>query len=356
MKSAGSAMTTGTKSAAQGARSLPWSRLTRSGRLRRSRQLAEVALERYDLPGAQLHFLRDGDNLLYRVATPTGGRFLLRVQEPSRRNTDELRSELLWLSALRHDGGLAAPEPIPTQDGALVAEVSVAGVPQPHYGVLLRWVEGRRRVAALTPEDARLMGAYTARLHQFARSWPAPEGFVRPRWDPERWLGSASPLWTRGERAYTADDLGTFEAATQRIRRDLSVLGESPDTVGLIHADLAPSNFVFRAGATCAIDFEECGWGYYLFDIAVALTALEDYGAHDDRLQAAFLDGYRGTGPLPTAVAEFRETFMALVLIKIVAWLLSWEDPALRPRGPSYLAYAVDRLRQFVERPASGPR
>lgn len=318
--------------------------------------MAEAALARYNLPGAQLRFLREGDNLLYRVATPVSGRFLLRMQETRRRSVDELRSELLWLAALRREGGLDAPEPIPTRDGALVAEVSVVGVPQPRYGVLLRWVEGRHRMADLTPEDAGLMGAYTARLHRLARGWPAPEGFVRPRWNPERWLGPTAPLWTRGECAYTAGELDIFKAAAHRIRRDLSVLGEGPDTVGLIHADLAPSNFVFRAGEACAIDFEECGWGYYLFDIAVALTALEDYCAHGDRLQSAFLDGYRGDSPLPTVVAEFRETFMALVLIKIVAWVLSWEDPAQRPRGPGYLADAVERLGRFVERAASDRR
>jgi len=278
------------------------------------------------------------------------GWFLLRVQEPTRRSADELRSELLWLSALRREGGLAAPEPLSTRDGAAFAAVSIPGVSQPRRCVLLRWVEGHRRAANLTPVHAHRMGAYTARLHRFSRGWSAPAGFARPRWDPERWIGASSPLWSRATQVYTSDELRTFAAAARRIRGDLRALGEGPNTFGVIHADLAPVNFVFRSGEAYAIDFEECGWGYYLFDVAVALTALEDYGEHSGRLQDAFLDGYRRESPLPELDPEFREAFMAIVLIKIVEWTLGWEDPALRPRGDEYLAHAVKRLRHFADR------
>ncbi len=327
----------------------PWGHLTRVGRLRHIRHLAEVALGCYDLPGVRLSFLRAGDTLLYRVITPDSDRFLLRLQEPARRSTDELRSELIWLLALRHEGGFTVPEPIPTKDGALFAEVTIDGVPGPRRAVVLRWVEGRQRADSLTPADAYRMGSCMARLHSFARGWSAPVGFARPCWDPERWIGAASPLWARGMTVYTEAELAVFAAAARRIRREVRALGETPEAIGMIHADLAPSNVVFRAGEAHAIDFEECGWGYYQFDIAVALTALEDYGARGDQLQAAFLDGYRGESPSPEADATIRATFMAIVLMKIVAWTIEWDDPALRPRSAEYLARAVDQLRRYVE-------
>jgi Ser/Thr protein kinase RdoA (MazF antagonist) len=333
----------------------PWGHLTRVGRLRRTRHLAEVALSRYDLPGARLSFLRAADNMLYRVFTPDSGHFLLRLQEPARRSTDQLRSELLWLLALRHEGGFAVPEPIPTRDGALFAEVTIDGVPGSRRAVVLRWVEGRRRAGSLTTADARRMGVCMARLHSFARGWSAPAGFARPGWDPERWVGAASPLWARGMTVYTEAELAVFAAAARRCRREVRALGETPEAIGMIHADFAPSNVIFRGGAAHAIDFEECGWGYYQFDIAVALTALADYGARGDQLQAAFLDGYRRESPSPAGDALIRATFMAIVLMKIVAWTIEWDDPALRPRSADYLAHAVDRLRRYVEHREIGP-
>ncbi len=327
----------------------PWGHLTRVGRLRHIRHLAEVALGCYDLPGVRLSFLRAGDTLLYRVITPDSDRFLLRLQEPARRSTDELRSELIWLLALRHEGGFTVPEPIPTKDGALFAEVTIDGVPGPRRAVVLRWVEGRQRADSLTPADAYRMGSCMARLHSFARGWSAPVEFARPCWDPERWIGAASPLWARGMTVYTEAELAVFAAAARRIRREVRALGETPEAIGMIHADLAPSNVVFRAGEAHAIDFEECGWGYYLFDIAVALTALEDYCERGAGLWDAFLAGYQGSRPTLGANAAFIETFLALVSIKIVAWTLGWDDPALRPRGPDYLAQAVTRLRHYTE-------
>src|SRR3954451_20374825 len=120
-----------------------------------------------------------------------------------RRTADELNSELLWLSALHRDGGLVAPEPRPTRTGALFAGVSADGVPLPRHCVLLHWVEGRNRAASLTPEDARVMGVYMARLHRFARSWSVPEGFVRPRLNPGRWIGAAPSLWSQSEQGFS---------------------------------------------------------------------------------------------------------------------------------------------------------
>ena len=277
----------------------PWAQLTPAGRQRRLRRLAETALGRYDRAGARLSFLRAGDNLLYRVASPDGGRFLLRLQPFSRQGANETHSELRWLTALRHEGGLPVPEPIPTRAGMPFAEVTGDGVPEPRRCVLLRWVPGRHQTSGMTPTAAHAMGACMARLHDFSRVWSPPAGFARPRWESERWLADAAPIWTRGAEIYTPDELAVFTVAARRIRADLLALGATPETYGMIHADLAPSNVVFTGGNAHAIDFEECGWGYYLFDIAVALTALEDYCAREAGLWAAFLAGYQGGAPKP---------------------------------------------------------
>jgi len=88
------------------------------------------------------------------------------------------------------------------------------------------------------------------------------------------------------------------------------------------------------------------GWGYYLFDLAVALVALEDYGPRGAALQRAVLAGYQTVGVLPAGYATHGAAFVALVRIKIVAWVLSFEGAA--PRPPAYLAQAVEHLSRFV--------
>ncbi len=136
-------------------------------------------LERYNIEDAHVSFLQEVDNLLYRVVSPTHGQFLLRMHQVSRHSEAELHSELLWLAALRHEGQLPVPEPIRTRDGSLICEVASSDVPEPRRCVLLRWIPGKRKRASLRPEDAKPMGSYMARLHEYAERWTPPPEFLR---------------------------------------------------------------------------------------------------------------------------------------------------------------------------------
>ena len=64
------------------------------------------------------------------------------------------------------------------------------------------------------------------------------------------------------------------------------------DADGLIHADLHLGNAIFQGGDVKLIDFDDCGTGPRLYELAVALWELRDrpdYPAYRD----ALLDGYR---------------------------------------------------------------
>lgn len=330
-------------------RSHPYHLLSRMSRLRRLRKIAEAALARYDIPDAQISFLQEADNLLYRVASPAQGQFLLRVHELTRHTEPEIRSELLWLDALRREANLPVPEPILTQDGSPLCEVSSDGVPEPRRCVLLRWIPGQRKRASLGTKDVRLMGAYMARLHQHAEQWTPPADFVRPRWDREHLFGALVLILRVGTNVYRDAELHLFAAAAQRIRENLQGLGNGSEVFGVIHSDPNPSNFVFRGGAVYAIDFEECQWGYYHFDIVVTLSELKKYGDRYEQLRIAFLDGYQHVRSLPQGFLQYEETFEMMQIIEIVQWVLEWECTTFRWWGPDYLAFAVTALTKFLD-------
>ena len=50
-------------------------------------------------------------------------------------------------------------------------------------------------------------------------------------------------------------------------------IGKGPDAYGMIHSDLYPENVLFKAGRALPIDFEDCGYGYWMWDIAIALCS-----------------------------------------------------------------------------------
>lgn len=316
-----------------------------SRRLRR-RNRAKAALERYGLRGARFAWLKGEEGqgkLLFRVQSPARGRFLLRIHEPRHRTEDALRSELLWLQALRRETSLAVPEPVPALDGSLVSAVSFEG--EPRRCVLLSWQPGRHKMVSLSPLDLSLAGQYVARLHRHSERYAAPEGFVGSRaWDWDWLFGEAVPLWNKGESVYSPGEMDVFRAAAERVRRDLQELGQDSSVFGAIHRDLIPRNLVFRDGEVYAIDFENCGWGYYLFDLAVTISALEYYGGRCAPMQAAFLDGYQRERPLPEG--QYLETFMAMRVVRRVNRVLA--SPTRLPWGPRCLRGSVVGLEVFL--------
>ena len=130
-------------------------------------------------------------------------------------------------------------------------------------------------------------------LHDQADAWTPPPGFVRIRWDHETFFGN---IMVYGETP-AADCWDTAaERATcplpRQWRPGWSTSCRSTGGTGLIHADLHLGNALFHRGAVKLIDFDDCGTGPRLYELAVALWELRDdpdYPAFRD----ALLAGYR---------------------------------------------------------------
>jgi Ser/Thr protein kinase RdoA (MazF antagonist) len=95
-----------------------------------------------------------------------------------------------------------------------------------------------------------------------------------PRWDCHWAFGESVPLWREGEQFYSASEMAVFEAAAQREHEDLQELVYARDAFGPIHRDLHLSNILFHSRRVGVVDFDMCGLGHYLFDLAVLLNAL----------------------------------------------------------------------------------
>src|SRR5215207_11187140 len=118
--------------------------LGQRGQVGRLKQLAQAALEQYDLDIARLTPLVHAENTTFRLDGADGARYVLRITRPGKNTLEGVRSEMNWLAALRRDTDLSVPEPVPTRDGALLTVAAAPGLPTPHICTLLRWVEGRR--------------------------------------------------------------------------------------------------------------------------------------------------------------------------------------------------------------------
>jgi Ser/Thr protein kinase RdoA (MazF antagonist) len=341
----------------------PYDQLTRLGRLRRLRQLAQVALGQYALTGAHLTFLQYVGNVIYRVDTShpvssTGqkgpyleNRYVLRIL--TIRDMETIASELVWLAALSREAGLPVPEPVPTLDGRLLTTVTTPGVPQGRVVSLMRWVDGKRLTTGLRPSHFWSWGQVMASLHKFSAGWQPPEGFKRFRWDWAGLLGGRD--FIRPVEAYETmmpqQYREPFQVMSQKAREVMEALGQGPDAYGMIHADMYPENVLFRDGQAFPIDFEDCGYGYWMWDIAVALCTwpwTEDWYWKRD----AFLEGYATEHTLPESQLKQLDLFMAIQYATMVLWAtaLIKNDPARQAEHTEWQSQNGNNLLRYFER------
>lgn len=296
-----------------------------STELQQINELARAALERFGLDrDSSVELCNVSENHTYRVDDPgTGSRFALRVHRPGYHTRAEIESELSWIDALSADGVVQTPGVVRATDGERV--VSVAG---PELGernvVLFEWLAGAEpdldsgESAAAQFET---LGAVSARMHEHARSWLRPAEFTRSSWDYDGTLGANGP-WGRWQ-----DGLGVGPEERRQLERldatiaaRLQAYGQGNRRFGLVHADIRLANLLMDGDRVRVIDFDDCGFSWYMYDFATTVSFIEDHPRVPE-LRAAWLRGYRSVTELdPSDEAEL-ETFVMLRRLMLLAWI-----------------------------------
>lgn len=289
------------------------------------------------------------ENHTFRVEAP-GGTHILRLHRPGYQSPAAIESELAWLQALRAAAAVPVPLPLPGSNGALVQEVE-----EGRYAVLFALEPGREP----TPEDDlvpffRTVGAYAARTHLHVLHWSLPQGFTRPTWDAGAIL-DADGLWGDWRRAphLTAAGRATLTALDERLRAVLAAYGTSPDRFGLIHADMRLANLLVAPGRTTLIDFDDCGFGWYLYDFAASLSFLETSPLAPD-LRRSWLAGYTAVRPLQTEDLAVIDAMVLLRRMALLAWIGSHsETPLAQEHAPRFATDTVDLAAAWLTAPVA---
>lgn len=299
--------------------------LAPEARIARIERLASSALDRWRLGDARVALLHHRENAVFRVDATTGDRFALRVHRPGYQTRASVQSELAWTDALR-EAGIDSPASVVGADGERVQEVAHTDVPDARLCVLFRWVEGTPLAGTDTLAAFELLGTINAKLHRHAEHWTPPPGFVRQRWDLDGMLGEHA-LWGRfGDlAALTGAERALLSRAADAVRSDLARHGTAPDRFGLIHADLMPDNVLVHAGVPQLIDFDDCGFGWFLYDLATLLLLHEGRPRHDAARQA-WLRGYRGVRALDDAQLERLPALTMARRLVVLGWLHTRRD------------------------------
>ncbi|CAN5377578.1 phosphotransferase [soil metagenome] len=290
---------------------------------------AQLALAAFGMPAdAELTFIKYRENHVYRVRAKGLDRSL-RMHRVGYRTDDELRSEIASIAQF-HAGGISVPAPAVALDGGHVATfVDASGTRR--QATMQAWIDDGREFGdsaavfsgAERPSDQELhdLGALIARMHDVAAAGP-PTAYARPAWDAAG-LAGPTALWGTASLlpSLSVEDRALLDDADRRIAADLAALATTADRFGVIHADFTFENVLVTERGLVALDFDDSGPGWFLFDLTTPVFWCSPH-PDADAMTAALNEGYRSVRPLPDEAG--------------------WHT-LLLARALSYLGWAADR-------------
>ena len=308
-----------------------------------------------------LSLLKLRENAVYAVTNRAANeKLVIRVHRAGYHSDAELRSEWQWITGLK-EYGVLTPEPRWSRNGRMFEIVEAPGVPEPRQVDIVDWIEGEQLGSVEeglegSPEQVRArfatLGATMAKMHNQAQHWQAPQGFTRHAWDVDGLTG-AEPFWGRFWElpALGARQRDMMLEVRDRLRAGLTELGTAPDIYGVIHADLVFENVLTGADGIRVIDFDDCGYGWHLFDIATSIIFLHGTG-HFAMAKEALVAGYRQNRPLPD---DHLAWFPVLLMARATTYL-GWmhtrsETETAREMTPYIIDLVCSLAEEYLERP-----
>ncbi len=258
--------------------------------------------------------------------------YCLRVHRPGYQSRASIESELSWLTALRRDVGVPAPAPVAGSNGKLLQEI-MAPAGDFRLAVLFPFAPGQEP----QPDDDleplfHILGGFAARMHCHATQWTPPAGFERQVWSGAHIL-DANGLWGDWRQAPGVDapTRVLLDRLDAELRHSLEKYGTSADRFGLIHADMRLGNLLVDGDAVTLIDFDDCGFCWFSYDFAAAVSFHETHAAVP-ALRAAWLAGYQAIRPFSAEDIAALETMVLLRRMALLAWIGSHGETGLAQR------------------------
>jgi Ser/Thr protein kinase RdoA (MazF antagonist) len=227
----------------------------------------------------------------------------------------------MWIDALQQEDVVGTVTALPAKSGERVIQLATDVLPERSV-VLFAWEEG-----APPDPDAdllpvyRTLGAISAGMHEHARRWQQPAAFTRFAWDFDTALGPQGH-WGPWQDAVglDAENRDLFQRTVDVIDRRLQAYGKGPARYGLIHADMRPANVLVLGDDVRAIDFDDCGSGWFMYDFATTISFIEEHPMVPE-WRAAWLEGYRSAGTLSAEDEAELDTFVMLRRMMLLCWV-----------------------------------
>jgi Ser/Thr protein kinase RdoA (MazF antagonist) len=302
------------------------------------KSLARRVLAHYDLDVERLSSGRELWNTIFEVRTRDGGRYALRINRPGHRTELEVRSELLWLDAIRRDTDLMVPQPVHARDGQLLVTESLDG--RDRFAALFTWLPGRHvRRRAPSPRVGWLLGRTTARLHDHADTFRPPAEFSSHRFDRICGIGERPTVFSDEPNVIlTPDRKARLREAAAETQDETDRLYKDPSGARFLHADMHFGNVKLLHGDMGVLDFDDSLWCFPVQDIGIAAYYLQ-WRSNKDALMEAFRTGYETVREWPEAYPGQVWTYVRARALDLIDVSFEVDDPGYQAQLPSIIEF-----------------
>ncbi len=309
---------------------------------------ARAAAREHGVPDAHLTLLNVSENATYRADTQDGRRLVLRVHRTGYHTREAIHSELTWVRALREDRVVRTAPVVPTPDGREIVAVTHPGGEE-RFVVAFEWVNGIEPPEDRLVEDFAQLGGIAARLHEHAKAWQRPAGFTRFTWDYDTSLGDRGH-WGRWQDGLGVghDELDVLGRCAEVLRGRLESFGKGRDRFGLVHADMRLANLLVDGPDVAVIDFDDCGFSWFLYDLGSSLSFIEHLPVVPELIDS-WVRGYRAVAPLSAEDVAELPTFVMLRRLLLVSWIGSHSAvPEAQALGAPFTAVSCDLAETYL--------
>ena len=288
---------------------------------------AREALTAWTIDCASISLVHIAENITFKVDATDGSQYALRFHRPTYHTLEELVSERTWTKALLA-AGLDCPVGVETTRGDEYSRARING--EERYVGINTWVEGIPLWQFLSNHEisqtTRIrwfeeIGRLLATFHNQASNWCVPENFTRHTLDADGFMGE-KPFWGRfwDSHLVSNNDRDLLQGLRQDCFACLEILPTDRTCFSLIHADMHPGNLIKHGNGLHVIDFDDAGFGWHLYDIAVALIHYDEEDSNFAYCDA-LLRGYEQLRNLPANVIETLQLFYLVRELAHIGWI-----------------------------------
>lgn len=296
--------------------------------------------------------LKYSENVIFKITFKEAFPVVLRIHRPGYHNIEELEGEILWMDEIHRDTDVELPVVYRGRDGRFLQKMTTFSGEEVYVSVI-SFLEGSP-LGELKDDELikglESLGEITAKLHMQSINRDKSVVIKRFCWDINNLFGDNNDgIWGswRDYKALTKEQYRILEKCTSVMKDKLNHYGRSNEKFGLIHADLHFYNVINNNGVNQIIDFDDSGYGFYMYDMGCALVT---YSRNLTELEKAWVRGYEKVRKLSDEDKKLIPMFVLLRRITRLAWLATHSDSdTAKTVDNEYLDVTIDMAKEWLK-------